>query len=206
MSFADWLPVFMVCLMGAMTPGPSLAVVLRNTTQGSRLHGIVTGLSHCLGIGLYAFAVTTGLAVLITESPTLFHIITWGGALYLAWLGYLSFNAPVTTDDIDGGDETASKVTLAEAARQGFLISFLNPKIVIFFMALFSQFVVPGAGIGYQSIMALTATLVDGAWYSLVAIIISQPRILAQLKQRTGLINKITGIVLVLIAMKVAVS
>ncbi|MCL6269146.1 LysE family translocator [Sansalvadorimonas sp. 2012CJ34-2] len=206
MSFAQWLPVFAVCLMGAMSPGPSLAVVLRNTTNGSRWHGIVTGLSHCIGIGIYAVAVTTGLVVLITETPSLFRVITWGGAAYLAWLGYKSFTAPAVSGDLTSDNNGTPKLTVTEAARQGFLISFLNPKIAVFFIALFSQFVIPGAGIAYQSILALTAVIVDGAWYALVAVTISQPHILKHLRMRTALINKVTGVILVVIATNALVS
>ncbi|CAM3449663.1 LysE family translocator [Parendozoicomonas haliclonae] len=205
MSLTEWLPILAICVLGAMTPGPSLAVVLHNTMNGSRLHGVVTGISHSLGIAIYALAATTGLALLITGSPFLFRCITWGGAAYLIWLAIKAFRAPVSS----GEDESVEKVktlTFQEAARQGFLISFLNPKIAVFFLALFSQFVTPGAEAVQQAIMVLTATIVDGGWYALVALAFSHPRLLPWLQQKSGVINKLTAVVLLLIAVRILMN
>ena len=205
MSLSEWLPIFTICVLGAVTPGPSLAVVLHNTMNGSRLHGVVTGVSHSLGIAIYALAVTTGLAVLITESPNIFRVITWGGAVYLVWLAYKAFR---TTSTVDGmaDIEDDSQLTLAGAAKQGFLISFLNPKIAIFFLALFSQFVQPGAELLQQSIMVSTATVVDAGWYTLVALVFSHPRLMPTLQKKADLINKLTGVVLLLVAVRLLLA
>ena len=202
MSFTEWLPILTICILGAITPGPSLAVVLRNTMNGSHLHGVATGVSHSLGIAFYALMATTGIAVLITQTPAIFHLITWGGAFYLVWIAVQALRAG------DGGFESPdadshSELTLFGAARQGFLISFLNPKIAIFFLALFSQFVKPGAGWEQQGIMVATATIVDGLWYSLVALALSHPRLMPALQRKAGVINKLTGIVLLLIAVRI---
>ena len=54
MDLTTILALSFVCAMGAMSPGPSLAVVLRNTISGGRLQGIMTGVGHGLGFGIYA--------------------------------------------------------------------------------------------------------------------------------------------------------
>ena len=72
MSLMLWGSLFLVCLMGAMSPGPSLAVVLRETVRNSRWHGVVAGLSHALGVGLWAFLTVHGLALLVTEHQGLY--------------------------------------------------------------------------------------------------------------------------------------
>ncbi len=201
MSLSAWLPFFLVCLFGAMSPGPSLAVVIQNTLKGSRAHGVATAVAHSLGIGSYALVATTGLAVLIINSPQLFHLLTWGGAAYLFWLGVSALRAGKDVQREVTGVKT--DITLLQAARQGFLISFLNPKAVIFFVALFSQFVHPGANLAHQSIMVITPIVVDALWFSLVALTISQPRIFSSLEKQFGLLNKVTGVILILIAVKI---
>lgn len=208
MPLAEWFPLFIICFLGAASPGPSLAVVLRNTTNGSRLHGIVTALGHCCGFGLYALAATTGLAVLIVESPVLFRTLTWIGAAYLVWLGYKAFRASALSVPLPGTEETftTSHMSLTGAAREGFLIAFLNPKIALFFLALFSQFVEPGKGAVYQSIMAITAMAVDGLWYTLVATVFSHPRLLPKLQEKNRLINQVTGCVFILIAARIFIA
>src|SRR5690554_5754777 len=87
MPIALGLSLAAVCAMGAMSPGPSLALVLRHTLGGGRAPGVAAGLSHALGVGFYALLTVWGLGALIVRQPALFQVITWGGAAYLAWLG-----------------------------------------------------------------------------------------------------------------------
>lgn len=55
--------------MGAISPGPSLALIMRNTVRGGRWHGMATGLGHGLGVGLYALIAAYGLALLLATTP-----------------------------------------------------------------------------------------------------------------------------------------
>lgn len=80
MTLATWLTVVTICILGAMSPGPSLALVLKQTLTGGRRNGIMTALSHGIGVGIYAFLSILGLAAIITASPTAFSILQWGGA------------------------------------------------------------------------------------------------------------------------------
>ncbi len=87
MTLAAWLSLLGICLLGAMSPGPSLAVVIRNTVAGGRRGGLATALSHGLGVGVYALATALGLATLIATRETLFTGLTLAGSAYLLWLG-----------------------------------------------------------------------------------------------------------------------
>ena len=75
MEPSHWISLFSICLLGAMSPGPSLAVVLNSTLGGGQRAGYLTALAHGVGVGLYGLLTVTGLAVLITRSPTVFLII-----------------------------------------------------------------------------------------------------------------------------------
>ena len=110
-----------------MSPGPSLATVIRNTVIGSRYHGIATGVSHALGIGFYAFLSVTGLMILIREAPLVFQVLTWLGAAYLIWLGWQGLTAKKSL--IDQNENQISTLQISSAARDGLAISLLNPKI-----------------------------------------------------------------------------
>ncbi|HKI74867.1 MAG TPA: LysE family transporter, partial [Pseudomonadales bacterium] len=65
MTLAVWLSACVVCALGAMSPGPSLAVVIRNTVSNGGREGVATAWAHAVGVGLYALATTFGLAALI---------------------------------------------------------------------------------------------------------------------------------------------
>ena len=103
MSPEAWLALAMVFTLGAMSPGPSLAVVLRNTISGGRKQGIATGVGHGIGFGIYAFTAALGLATALSVHSGVEVLLKWGGTLILLWLGitFLShaLNGP---KDIDG--------------------------------------------------------------------------------------------------------
>ncbi|MDR9469206.1 LysE family translocator [Marinospirillum sp.] len=201
MTFTAWLSVASICLLGAVSPGPSLAVVLRHTLQGSRRNGMLTGLAHGAGVGLYAFLVALGLGGLLEQLPWLYEVLIYAGAAYLAWMGWKALKAGSGSQlDNPSGLPAASAVS---AMRDGFLVAFLNPKIAIFFIALFAQFIQPGQALEAKLILAATAWLIDTGWYLLVAYGLSHSLVLPCLQKHTAWINRITGVLLLLLALRV---
>ncbi|MHB0776752.1 LysE family translocator [Halomonas sp. WWR20] len=202
MPMSLWLSLAAVCAMGAMSPGPSLAMVLRHTLGGGRSSGVVAALCHALGVGGYAFLTVWGLGAVIAHQPLLFRAILWGGALYLAWLGIKSLRAG------RGGALDARPVTTShtQAAREGLLVALANPKLILFFVALLSQFVSTDMDWQARSLIVATATLIDGGWYVLVALALSHSRVLPWLQTRAHWINRLTGIVLLILAVRVALG
>ncbi|GAB3215981.1 LysE family translocator [Pseudaeromonas pectinilytica] len=202
MEFTTWLALAAICLMGAISPGPSLALIIRNTVQGGRLHGVATGLGHGVGVGIYALITALGLALLITNTPWLFQAIQYGGALFLAWLGLKALLAKASSQ-LEA--ETAHAPRGQRGALEGLAVSFLNPQLAIFFVALFSQFVHQDTGWREGILMMLTAGGIDALWYSLVALLLSHGPVLAQLKLRARLIDQLSGLILLGLAIKVVV-
>jgi len=202
MEFTTWLALAAICLMGAISPGPSLALIIRNTVQGGRLHGVATGLGHGVGVGVYALITALGLALLITRTPWLFQAIQYGGALFLAWLGLKALLAKASSQ-LEA--ETAHAPSGQRGALEGLAVSFLNPQLAIFFVALFSQFVHQDTGWREGILMMLTAGGIDALWYSLVALLLSHGPVLTQLKLRARLIDQLSGLILLGLAIKVVV-
>lgn len=201
MTLINWLSLVAVCSLGAMSPGPSLAVVIKHTVNGSRLHGVATAWAHALGIGLYACLTVFGLAVLLTRHPALFQLVTWAGAGYLAWLGVKSLRAGRYKPDPKAASATAGG--LADAARDGAMISVLNPKIALFFIALFSQFVSVDSSTPERWLMAATAFMIDGSWYSIVAIVLSQAAILARFRANGHWVDRVCGVLFIAVAARI---
>ncbi|WP_418139514.1 LysE family translocator [Oceanimonas smirnovii] len=200
MEFSSWLALAAICIMGAISPGPSLAVVIRNTVRGGQGHGVLTALGHGLGVGLYALITALGLALLITRNPLLFDVIRYGGAAFLAWLGIKALLAkpqPAVTG------ESGHVVRGRQGAFEGFMVAFLNPQLAIFFVALFSQFVRADTGWQQGGIMMLTAGGIDALWYVLVALLLSRGPVLGWLREKSFIIDKLSGLVLLALAIKV---
>ncbi|WP_422446633.1 MULTISPECIES: LysE family translocator [unclassified Endozoicomonas] len=201
MTASSWLSILAICALGTISPGPSLAAVMKSTVQGSRAHGLVTSISHALGIGIYAFLVAAGIGVVITETPWLYKFITYAGSAYLAWMGYKAITCASSL--INDQHQLQQQLSLKQAAINGFLVSFLNPKIAVFFLALFSQFVTPDSTVITQILMASIATLCDGVWYCLVASVAGHGKVLPALRKRATLINRLCGILLILVALRI---
>ncbi|WP_367990117.1 LysE family translocator [Vibrio sp. NTOU-M3] len=200
MTFTVWLSLFTICILGAMSPGPSLAVVAKHSLAGSRLNGLATSWAHAFGIGIYAFITLIGLAVLLQQSPVLFKGISYLGAGYLVYLG---FNAIRSRGGVAEKLESGQSVSLLQSAKEGFLISILSPKIAIFFIALFSQFVALGASNVDKALIVLTPFVVDGLWYTFITFILSVPTVLEKIRNRAQLIDRLTGIILIALAVRV---
>ncbi|GAB3534686.1 LysE family translocator [Photobacterium alginatilyticum] len=200
MTLSVFASLFIVTLLGTMTPGQSVIMVSRNTLAGGRLHGVITACSHAVGVGIYAALSLAGLALTLKSSPVFFNLISYAGAGYLAYLGYCSLRSMGgLSDRITAGKEC----TLFESARDGFLISLLNPKIIIFFLALFSQFVGYADNFTGRLIIVLLPVILDAVWYSLIACFLSLPNTMERLRKHAVLIDRLSGVVLIGLAVKI---
>ncbi len=199
MTLTIWLSLIAICCLGAMSPGPSLAVVLRHTLSNGSSHGINTAISHAAGVGLWALLTILGLALLVTQMPLLYQLITYSGAAYLAWMGLKAIRSNGASPLTIKGDRTP----LREAARDGLMISLLNPKLAVFFLALFSQFVSADLTVTEQTLMVATATLIDALWYSIVAVALTRSGMIEKLQSRSAALDKISGVIFLGLALRV---
>ncbi|EED34258.1 transporter, LysE family [Luminiphilus syltensis NOR5-1B] len=189
----QWLSLFAVCLLGAMSPGASLAIVIANTMNGGRLAGIQTAVAHGLGVALYGVLTVSGFALIITQSPSLFTGIQVVGSVYLLWLGVSALRTSTA-----GGVESSR-------GGSGFLIAFLNPKLAIFMLAVFSQFLSVSADTTEKALMVATVGLTDAAWYAIVAMLVSQRSIMPWLEARYSTIGRLFGAILIVLGVSVLV-
>ncbi|MGB1402339.1 MAG: LysE family translocator [Porticoccaceae bacterium] len=192
-SLLYWGSVTMACLLGAMSPGPSLAIVVNHSLSQGRVEGVCAALAHGLGIGIFAFLTAFGLVVAVDKNPLMFDVIQILGSLFLLYMAIKLLFAPLnkTTDIV-----VAIKSSPLRAARDGFLIALVNPKILIFFTALFSQFVHVDSEPWEKMVLTLIAGGVDALWYILVALLISQTGSLVAFQKNSWWLDKIFSLVL----------
>ncbi|PHR86762.1 MAG: lysine transporter LysE [Moritella sp.] len=201
MEFTAWLSLALICMMGAMTPGPSLAVVLKHTISGGRVNGVAASIAHGVGVGVYATLTVVGLAIVIQQTPWLFNVIKYAGVAMLLRMAYKALTSKPALGDVAQQQEV---VTLKDSIVQGFMIAFLNPKLAIFFLALFGQFVEADAGWLQNLIMVATVFTFDTLWYCLIAVVLSQSSMLDKLRNNVHKIDKVTGVILLAVAARVA--
>ncbi len=195
MDFTALLGMSFVCALGAMSPGPSLAVVLRNTISGGRTQGVLTGIGHGIGFTIYAFLAVTGLSAILIANESAFTLLQWSGAIILLWLSYNMLTYQST------GELEEHQSSGRQGFIEGFMISFLNPKILVFLVAVFSQFIDPNMTFSDRIIMATMAGLIDTIWYVLVATFLAGTSIIDKLRANSTLVDRIIGSVLLLLAL-----
>ena len=200
MDIKSLIGMSLVCAMGAISPGPSLAVVLRNTISGGRTQGVMTGIGHGIGLGIYAFIAVMGLSSLLLANEQIFNLLQWAGALVLIWLAFnmITYNPSVPSKEHEGSGH--------RGFLEGFMIAFLNPKILVFLVAVFSQFINPDITNLGRFIMAMMAGVIDTAWYVLVAAVLAGTPIVDKLRVNAVMIDRSIGMVLLLLAILLIVK
>ena len=200
MDTAALLGMSLVCAMGAMSPGPSLAVVLRNTISGGRTQGVMTGIGHGIGFGIYAMIAVTGLSAILIADETKFDLLQWAGVVVLLWLSYnmLTYQS--------SGNPEEHQSSGRRGFVEGFMISFLNPKILVFLVAVFSQFIDPQMTDTDRVAMAVIAGIIDTTWYVLVAAVLSGTTIIDKLRENSTVVDRMIGSVLLILAMVLVVK
>ena len=184
----------LVCASGAISPGPSLAVVIRNTMRGGQLQGVMTGVGHGLGLTIYAFIAVMGLSSTFLANPSVFKMVQISGALFLLWISY-NMIRPSISDFSDNHKDSGRKGFV-----EGFMISFLNPKILAFFVAIFSQFIHDELTRFDRIIIATIAGVIDTTWYVLVAILLAGTKLIDKIRKNAELVDRSIGIFLMLVA------
>ena len=195
-----WATVFTACLFGAMSPGPSLAVVINHTLATGRLAGSYAAISHGIGIGIYALITAFGLSAVIEQNPVVFETTQFLGSLFLLYLGVKLIFSSKKIEEVGLASVPSSSNMLA--IRDGLGIALINPKILLFFTALFSQFVQIESSFVDKIILAIIAGGVDTLWYLLVVTIVSRSGSMARYQRASGFFDKIFGVLLVFIAFR----
>lgn len=176
-------------ILGATSPGPSLAVVLRNTMIGGRGRGLACAVGHGIGFGFYAISVVFGLVIIMENNPDVFTIMQIIGGVFLLYLG------------IDMIRSEAKEIEFSDGKREGFVegffIAFLNPKIAVFMLAVLSSVLDPTMSNDTKWVIAGMGMTIDTIWYVLVALVLSNSNMLSKIKNNQRALNVITGVLMI---------
>ncbi|MFI6738278.1 LysE family translocator [Nonomuraea sp. NPDC050451] len=196
-----------VVLLGAMSPGPDFAVVVRRSAVSGRLHGMAAATGIAVGVFVWVAASTTGIAALLAASATAFTVVKVVGAAYLLYLGAKALRSALRT----GGKlelelpDPARRGTWA-AFAEGLLTNVLNPKAALFFVALVPQFVSSGASTGETLLLSVIALAGTVAWFLVVANVVGTlRRVFARPAVRRA-VDGLTGAALVALGLKLATA
>ena len=194
MSLIVFIQVFFVCLFGAMSPGPSMAVVINNAVFKNRYHGVLTSIGHGLGITIYAIFAVIGIGLIINTNILIFNGMKIISIMFLIYLG---LKAITNKEKVNFENKELSG--RATSFFQGLSIAILNPKILVWFVAIYSQFMSKSNDFLFNTYLVLIAGVIDTCWYILLTIMATSDVALRYLKSKSDILQKLLGFIFIMI-------
>ncbi len=194
-TLAAFLPV---AVLVTITPGPATAMVVRSAAVGGRRAAFVCTAGNSLGVLAWGLLAAAGLAAVVATSVTAFTVVKLVGAVVLIVLGVQSLRQrPAGSRERGGG----------RAFRDGLVTSVSNPKLAVFYVALFPQFVPAGTAVLPAAVlMAATIVAFDLLWYSALAWGVTRARRAFVEGPWARRVERLTGVVLVGLGVRLALE
>lgn len=201
MTINEWILLSLACLAGAVSPGPSLALLIRSAIVDGRSAGVIFSIAHGAGILMYAGLVVTGLETILFNSPRTLFILQVAGCGFLFWVAFkmIRDNRMGAPEENESQPPSNTSQPILKHAFEGFLIVFFNPKIAVFFFAIFSQFLAEHQSVAIKAGMVSVAWLIDTAWYLFVTMVATLPPLAMLIKGCERQLELLGGYALILI-------
>ncbi|QNP47273.1 LysE family translocator [Diaphorobacter aerolatus] len=201
-GIADYGAFVAAIIVFLCIPGPGNLALITSTSKGGFRGGFASTLGVICGDQVLMWAAVGGVAGLMAAYPSAFHMVQWLGAAYLAWIGWRMLRAKP-------GDAPVVNIKPHHYFRQGAIITLLNPKAIVFYMAFFPLFVNPQTHRGLITFGAMAATVATlTLLYATIMILLTHflaERMRANPKI-VSLLEKTAGIFLIGFGVKLAIS
>jgi leucine efflux protein len=198
---ADYGAFIVAILVFLAIPGPGNLALITSTGKGGIAGGVAATLGVIAGDQVLLWAAVAGVSALMAAYPAAFHAVQWVGAIYLAWLGTKMLLAKP-------GARPILQIKPRHYFRQALLITLLNPKAIVFYLAFFPLFVDPAQHQGLKTFAVMAATIAALTFlYGLAAVLLTwflaeriraNPRISATLQKAAGMFLIAFGVKLAL--------
>ena len=205
----NYLGFVMAAILLNLTPGSdSMYIITRSISQGQTA-GFYSVLGIISGILVHTLLAALGLSVLLANSPTAFMIVKYIGASYLCYLGVkmlMSKQQPLIGASLqENGKPSAKTLDYWQIYKQGMLTNTFNPKVALFFLAFFPQFINPNYANSTLSflLLGLTFAVTGFIWCLCLALLASKfSEKLRENPAIESILNKISGVVFIGLGIK----
>jgi threonine/homoserine/homoserine lactone efflux protein len=155
-----------IALALTLTPGPATALVVRNAARGGTRAAFKTVVGNVGGVAGWALLSALGVAALVAVSQVAFLTLKVAGVAVLLWLGVQAFR---------GSRRDTTKPSDRRIVGEAFLTSAANPKLAVFFVALFPTFIPEGEAVLPRALAMATLVIVfDFVWYLTLGALVSR--------------------------------
>ena len=205
--FRALLTFLPVAALLSLTPGAATAMVVRSAVRGGRRHAFFTTVGNSLGVLAWAACAAVGIATVIATSAEAFTAVKLIGGVFLIAMGVRSVRRGHPAERAGGEEALLTIDSGQKALRDGLLTSLANPKLAVFFVALFPQFVPPHDAVFPTALgMAGVIVVVDLIWYSILACVVSRAKRALADGPWQRRIDRLTGAVLIGLGVRLALE
>ncbi|MBX9756809.1 MAG: LysE family transporter [Pseudomonadaceae bacterium] len=206
MYWTEFLTVALVHLLAVASPGPDFAIVVRESVSSGRHAGVWTAIGVGSGILVHVSYCLLGIGLIVSQSIMLFNLLKWLAAAYLIYIGIRALRAkpaaPLQAQQV----LEAVAVTARGAFVRGFVTNGLNPKATLFFLSLFTLVISPQTPLLVQAGYGAYLAVATAAWFCAVAMLFSHARVRNGFIRMGHWFDRMMGVVLVALGIKVALS
>ena len=194
MAFSDWFAFLLVSLFVTFTPGPAVLLAVSNSLSVGPARAMISSLGNAFGLLLVSTAATAGLGVVLQTSATAFLLLKLLGAGYLVYLGIRQWRSGGAMFAEPSGAQARASTPAWRLFGNGLTVALTNPKAILFFTALFPQFMHAGAGAAQQFVM-LTVTFAGCAVFAHAVYVLLARGVKGRLAEprRARLLNRVFG-------------
>jgi len=199
MEFMQVIAFTIVALLLVVSPGPNGLLIAKTVPTSGKSAGFANIVGFLAAFYVHGTLSILGISVLLTKSSEAFFIVKVLGAIYLTWLGAKSLMGAFKAEDVKPKKITPSQQkTLIKAFFEGFLTNALNPKVSMFYLAAFPQFI-PNSenAIFYAFLLVSIHSLINIVWFSSMVILLSRIKSFAKNQLLQRLLKGLTGIIFV---------
>ncbi|QQM63930.1 LysE family transporter [Pseudoalteromonas sp. LC2018020214] len=207
----EFLLIVIAHFFAVASPGPDFAVVLKQSVQQGRRNALWTSAGVGAAILLHVAYCVLGVALILTQSPSLFMALKYLAGAYLAYLGVQALRAgkPPASNEGEAVKDVENKTVQEEpvwvAFRRGFFTNALNPKATLFFMSLFTLVISPTTPTSIQIGYGVYMALATWAWFSMLSMMLSRDNVRGFFQQRGYWFDRGIGIILIALAVRVVI-
>ena len=202
--YLQFISIATIHFFAVVSPGPDFIIIVRQSISHGRRSALMTSLGIGIGILMHITLCIFGLGMIIKESDLLFKVIQIIGSLYLAYLGIVSIKSRNSSTKSKYNDEF--NFNAFESFKLGFLTNVLNPKATLFFLSLYVLIISNNTPIQFQILFGLWMSFATGLWFAFLSLILTNESILAKIEFMSIKIQRLTGVILIIFAIKLLFS
>ena len=191
--------------INAIIPGADFAMVLRQSIAHDRRAALFTSAGIATSILVHGSYTLLGVGVIVGQSLLLFNILKWLGAAYLVYLAISALRSPPPKPPVEAELNGARRGDFSAFAL-GFLTNLLNPKAVLFFLALFTSLVSAHTAGDIKVLYVACMSLMLFGWFALVSMFFTTASVRQGFFRFGRWFNRVTGITFILLAVRVALA